>query len=216
MNPTEGIAKGESPTEDGDAANPAEGAENETAYVGRHLREPKRRSASQGIGEWVGIVLAALVVALLIKTFVAQTFYIPSGSMLHTLEINDRVVVNKLSYKVGSIHHGDIVVFKRPPKLTDHTTNDLIKRVIALPGDTIEARNGVVYLNGNALDEPYLQPGMRTDNLPQQKIKSGEVLVMGDNRINSQDGRVFGPISEDLIEGKAEFRIWPFSRFGTL
>jgi signal peptidase I len=188
----------------------------EIHYKGENLRQPKPRSTGQGVGEWIGIIVAALLLAFLIKTFVMQTFFIPSGSMEHTLDVNDRVLVNKLAYKYGNLHHGDIVVFKRPPLEPDQTINDLIKRVIALPGDTIESRNGLVYLNGQPLAEPYLATGMLTDRLPPTKIPEGQIFVMGDNRVNSQDGRFFGPIDEDLVVGKATFRIWPPSRMGSI
>jgi signal peptidase I len=188
----------------------------EIHFKGENLRDPKPRPRRQGIGEWVGIVVAALLLAFLIKTFVMQTFFIPSGSMEHTLEINDRLLVNKLAYDFGSIHHGDIVVFKRPPGETDQSITDLIKRVIALPGDTIESRNGLVYVNGEPVAEPYLATGMPTNNLPPTKIPEGKIFVMGDNRTNSTDSRVFGPIDKDLVIGKASFRIWPPSRVGSI
>lgn len=176
----------------------------------------RHRSLGQTGGEWLGILIGALVLAVLIKTFVAQTFYIPSPSMEKTLLINDRVLVNKLAYRAGDVHRGDIVVFKRPPKETDKSINDLIKRVVGLPGETIESRNGVVYINGNALEEPYLQPGMLTLNLGPTVVPPKHYFVMGDNRTNSFDSRMFDPIPESLLVGKAEVRIWPFNRFSTL
>lgn len=188
----------------------------ETAYKGRHLRDPAPRTTKQNIGEWVGIIAAALLAAFLIKTYAMQTFYIPSSSMEHTLEINDRVLVNKLAYRFDEVHRGDIVVFERPPLETNTSIKDLIKRVIALPGDTIESREGAVYLNGQPLSEPYLAPGTPTRNLPAKTIPPGHLFVMGDNRTDSEDSRVFGPIERDLVVGKASLRIWPFSEFGGL
>lgn len=203
---------------DSEEREASEGSSNEPqkVYKGQHLRDPKPRTATQNIGEWVGIIIAALLAAFLIKTYVMQTFYIPSASMEHTLEINDRVLVNKLAYRVGDVHRGDIIVFKRPPAETDLTINDLIKRVIALPGDTIESKEGAVYVNGTLLSEPYLEPGMPTYNLPLRTIPEGHVFVMGDNRKDSEDSRIFGSIEKDLIVGKASLRIWPFGSFGTL
>lgn len=177
---------------------------------------PHTRSWRQLGGEWTAILLGALVLAVLIKMFVAQTFYIPSPSMEKTLLINDRVLVNKLAYRVGEVHRGDVVVFKRPPKEADRTINDLIKRVIGLPGETIESRNGVVYIDGKALSEPYLQPGMVTTNLPPKVVPPNHYFVMGDNRTNSGDSRVFDAIDESYIVGKAELRIWPLSRISKL
>ena len=136
--------------------------------------------------------------------------------MEKTLLINDRVLVNKLSYRVGDVHRGDIVVFKRPPKEVDTSITDLIKRVVGLPGETIESRNGVVYINGQALSEPYLQPGMPTTELPPTKVPAGHYFVMGDNRTNSFDSRRFDAIDKSLLVGKAEFRIWPVDRIAGL
>src|SRR5438445_13431038 len=111
--------------------------------------------AAAGIGkstrnavEWVLIVIGALVVAIVVKTFLIQAFYIPSLSMYSTLDKGDRVLVNKVSYHLHDIHRGDIVVFKRPPKETDQAIKDLIKRVIGLPGETLQARGGSMYSNG--------------------------------------------------------------------
>ena len=137
--------------------------------------------------EWIAIIAAALVVALVIKTFLFQAFYIPSDSMQPTLKPQDRVLVNKLSYKLHAVHRGDIVVFKRPPsEAGDPTIKDLIKRVIGLPGDTIEERGGQVYINGQELKEPYLPAGTVTNTLPPTKVAPGQYFVMGDNRTNSE------------------------------
>jgi signal peptidase I len=170
--------------------------------------EPARRSTRNAV-EWVAIVIGALVVALVVKTFLIQAFFIPSLSMYSTLDKGDRVLVNKLSYHVHDIHHGDIVVFERPPGVADDGIKDLIKRVIGLPGDVIESRNGIIYRNGKALHETYLDKGITTDNLERQKIAPGQLFVMGDNRNNSQDSRYFGPIDQDLVVGRAFVRVWP-------
>jgi signal peptidase I len=175
----------------------------------------KDRSGLRNIIEWVAIIAAALIVALVIKTFLFQAFYIPSESMEPTLKPGDRVLVNKLSYDLHGIHRGDIVVFKRPPaEAGDPTIKDLIKRVVGLPGDTIEARNGQVYINGQPLKESYLPPGTVTTNLPLQKISPGQYFVMGDNRTNSKDSRYIGTIPGSLIVGRAFIRVWPISKIG--
>jgi signal peptidase I len=184
-------------------------------YVPAHARKP-RRSWGQLGGEWLGILIGALVLAVVIKTFVAQTFYIPSPSMEKTLLVDDRVLVNKLAYRVGDVHRGDVVVFKRPPKETDTSIKDLIKRVVGLPGETIESRSGVVYINGVALSEPYLQPGMPTNDLPPTVVPADSYFVMGDNRTNSFDSRRFDPIDESYLVGRAEARIWPLNRLSGL
>ena len=159
--------------------------------------------------EWVAIVVGALAVALLVKTFLIQAFFIPSLSMFPTLDKGDRVLVNKLSYDLHDVHRGDMVVFDRPEGSPESDIKELIKRVIGLPGETIEARDGVVFIDGDRLDEPYLQDGIRTDNLPPTEIPEGRVFVMGDNRTGSADSRVFGPLDEDTIVGRAFIRVWP-------
>ncbi len=120
--------------------------------------------------------------------------------MYPTLDKGDRVLVNKLSYDVHDVHRGDVVVFGRPPS-EPTSIKDLIKRVIGLPGDVIEARDGVVYINGKALVENYVDSGDRTENLPRQTVPAGKLFVMGDNRNNSEDSRVFGPIPEKSVVG---------------
>jgi signal peptidase I len=181
--------------------------------------EPKRRkrSSARNVVEWVVIIVAALLVALVIKTFLFQAFFIPSESMEPTLKPGDRVLVNKLSYDLHSIHRGDIVVFKRPPSEAGNPAiKDLIKRVIGLPGDTIEAIDGKVYINGQLHNEPYLPAGTVTTNLPRRVVPPGQYFVMGDNRSNSSDSRFIGPISGSLIVGRAFVRVWPLSSINLL
>lgn len=173
------------------------------------------RRSTRNIVEWVGIVAGALILAVIVKTFLFQAFYIPSLSMYPTLHKGDRVLVNKVSYDLHDIHRGDIVVFERPPG-EPVSIKDLIKRVIGLPGDVIEGRDGIVYVNGTALQESYIDPGDRTENLPKQTVPKGELFVMGDNRNNSEDSRVFGPIPEKTVVGRAFVRVWPVTRLGLL
>ncbi len=177
------------------------------------LRRRRRPSAVRNAVEWVGIVVVALLAAFLIKTFLIQAFYIPSPSMVPTLQVRDRVLVNKLSYDLHPVHRGDIVVFKRPPgeAASDPTIKDLIKRVIGLPGDVLEARDGVVYVNDHPLKEPYLPAGAVTLNLPRMTVPQGQYFVMGDNRLDSKDSRSFGPIPKNLIVGRAFIKVWPLS-----
>lgn len=186
-----------------------------TQFLKSRTRNEKGLFGS-GITEWVVIIIVAAVAAILIRSFVVQTFYIPSASMEPTLEIQDRVLVNKLAYKFGDPSRGDVVVFERPPQDTGTTVKDLIKRVVALPGDTVEAREGKLYVNNEPVDEPYLEAGTETLNLPPTTIPEDRLFVMGDNRGNSSDSRVFGPIDEDLLVGKADLRFWPFGRAGSL
>jgi signal peptidase I len=175
------------------------------------------RSGWRNAIEWIVIIAAALAVALVVKTFLFQAFYIPSESMEPTLKPGDRVLVNKLSYHLHPIHRGDIVVFKRPPgETSDPAIKDLIKRVIGLPGDTIETVNDQVWINGHPIKEPYLVAGTPTTSLVKHKIAPGEYFVMGDNRTNSKDSRFIGAIPGSLIVGRAFVRVWPLSALGLL
>jgi signal peptidase I len=181
--------------------------------------EPTKRSLRRTILEWVGVIGGGVVIALLVEAFFIQAFWIPSPSMVPTLEVGDRVLVNKLSYKLHDVHRGDVIVFERPPEATSDDGNDikdLIKRVIAVEGDTIEAREGIVYVNDEALDETYLEPGVVTDDLELQTIPEDHVFVMGDNRGNSEDSRFFGPVPEDDIVGRAFIRVLPITDIGWL
>lgn len=167
--------------------------------------------------EWVVLIGVALVIALVIKTFLFQAFYIPSESMVPTLKVGDRVLVNKLSYDLHDVHRGDIIVFKAPPEARRDGIDDLVKRVIGLPGDTVEAReDGRVYVNDRLLDEPYLPKGTRTNNLPATKVPAGHYFMMGDNRSASSDSRVWGPIDKSAIIGRVFVRIWPPGSIGLM
>ena len=168
--------------------------------------------------EWVVVLVVALLLAAGVRTYVAQMFYIPSGSMLPTLQIGDRIVVDKLSYRIHGVHRGDIVVFRRPP-LEHADYSDLVKRVIGLPGDTIGTLDGRITINGKPLDEPWLpvpMPVTSPSPLPEgfslnhpYTVPPGMYYVMGDNRTDSEDSRYFGPISGSLIVGKMAFTAWP-------
>lgn len=184
----------------------------------------KRRSGRSWLIELVVIVVVVLGASFLVRTFVVQTFYIPSGSMIPTLQVGDRILVDKLSYHLHGVGRGDIVVFSKPP-LEHQNINDLVKRVIGLPGETISSVNGQVYINGKLLHEPWLQPGVKTTPGPDPvpfnldkpyRIPAGEYYVMGDNRTDSEDSRWFGPIPRSLIVGRAFVRIWPLSHLGGL
>ena len=183
----------------------------------RPQKEAKRPSSPlRGAVEWVAILVGAVLVALVIKTFLFQAFYIPSVSMEPTLKVKDRVIVNKLSYDFHDVHRGDIVVFKSPPGEETATVKDLIKRVIGLPGETVEAHNGRIMINGQTLEEPYLLDGVTTGEIEPHTVPPGHVWVMGDNRPNSKDSRYFGAIDEDLIVGRAFIRVWPIPKLSLL
>jgi signal peptidase I len=178
-----------------------------------------RRRWRRTILEWLGVIGGGIAIALLVEAFLIQAFWIPSPSMEPTLDVGDRVLVNKLSYKFHDVNRGDVVVFERPPGAStgqNGEIQDLIKRVIAVGGDSIEAKEGDVYVNGDQIDEDYLEPGTPTDNLPLTEIREGQVFVMGDNRTNSEDSRIFGPIDEDAIVGRAFIRVLPITDIGWL
>jgi len=169
-------------------------------------------------------VVVAVLVAVLLRTFVVQTFYIPSGSMEPTLQIGDRIIVNKLSYDLHGIDRGDIVVFARPPaeNCGGPEVNDLVKRVIGLPGDVLSLSGGYVYVDGRRLDESWLPAdeqgrtapgpaGVSSDLAQPYRVPANDFFVMGDNRENSCDSRYWGPVARSLIVGKVELRIWPLS-----
>jgi signal peptidase I len=177
------------------------------------------------------LVVLALVAAVLVRAFVVQAYYIPSVSMVPQLRVNDRVIVSRLAYDLHAPHRGDIVVFSAPPGesipaphrdmvsrllhdvgtgvglSTDQTV--LIKRIIGLPGETVQGQSGHVYIDGRRLIEPYLPQGTFTSTFGPYRIPKGDVWVMGDNRGDSSDSRVFGPIPESTIIGRAVWKIWP-------
>lgn len=159
-------------------------------------------------------IFAALL-SLLIITFVVQAFYIPSGSMEPTLQVDDRILVSKFSYRLGAIERGDVIVFHYPL----NPGKDFVKRVVALGGETVELRDGVVLINGDPITELYptaLAGGDRacTSNYGPQKIPEGQLFVLGDNRCNSEDSRFFGFVPMQNVVGKALFIYWPPQRLG--
>jgi signal peptidase I len=183
-----------------------------------HKRKPPR---SRWILEWVIVLVVALGVAVGLRTFVIQTYSIPSGSMIPTLMIGDRILVDKLSYHLHAVHRGDVVVFATPPKeIPILKVNDLVKRVIGLPGETISSGpHAEVFINGKRIDQPWLTASARADPGPpirKQKIPAGEMFVMGDNRGSSDDSRFIGPVHESLIVGRAVLGFWPLSRIHLL
>ncbi|HEX4864461.1 MAG TPA: signal peptidase I [Acidimicrobiales bacterium] len=190
-----------------------------------------RARRRRGIAEDVALIAVAVAVAVVVRALVAQAYYIPSASMVPQLRIDDRVVVSRVAYHVHPPHRGDIVVFKAPPSLetakpagnpVSHffrsigsavgVTEDqtvLIKRVIGLPGETVSARGGHVYVGRDVLIEPYLPPGVITSDFGPVKVPAGELWVMGDNRGNSDDSRFFGPIPIHTVIGRAIWKVWP-------
>ena len=182
------------------------------------------------------LVIVALVVAVIIKSFLIQAFYIPSASMRETLVEGDRVMVNKLAYRFGEPHRGDIIVFNSPLEqgndgesffgaIVRHIgealglstpESALIKRVIAVEGELIEIADNAVMIDGVAIDEPYLNGSVRMGDFGPLVVPDGHIFVMGDNRNASEDSRRFGPVPVDDIIGRAFVRVWPPSRWGGL
>lgn len=181
------------------------------------------------------LFFVALLIAFLVKTFLAQAFYIPSSSMVPQLQLYDRVVVSKPAYKFHAPHRGDIVVFDAPrgsfqsePErstlrrlwhfvgerigLVQPSTDEFIKRVIGVPGETVQGKDGKVWIDGRELREPYLPEGVYTSDFGPLTVPKGMLWVMGDNRSNSADSRFFGPIEQDTVVGRAIVRVWPPSR----
>jgi len=185
----------------------------------------KRREQMRTVWEWVIVVVIALTAAMLIRMYVFQQYYIDGPSMQTTLEPNDRVLVNKLSYRFHDIRRGDVIVFDRVTNEIVH--DDLIKRVIALPGETVTIKSCVVFIDGGELQEPYLDQeqlsnpetsercGSHTDLAP-VLIPEDHVFVMGDNRQQSFDSRDFGAIEESKVRGRAFVVLWPFGAWAWL
>jgi signal peptidase I len=174
---------------------------------------PKRRR--QGL-EWIVLVVASLAVALVVRAFLIQAFYIPSESMLPTLHKDDRVLVNKLSYRLHDVHRGDVIVFEAPDGASTSEVKDLIKRVVGLPGETIEGRGGEIYIDGKPLNEPYLPREIRSREFPAEKVPPHRLWVLGDNRQDSKDSTFFKSIDENTVVGRAFVRIWPLGALGLL
>ena len=186
---------------------------------------PSSPPASQGaqlVREWVTVLVVALVIAITVRTLILQQFYISGPSMEATMFQDNRVLVNKLSYRLHDIHRGDVVVFDRVTvdgQIVQH--DDLIKRVIAVGGETISIKDCQVFINGKLLVESYLneydlaqttlEDRCRVPMMDDMKIPDNQLFVMGDNRPQSFDSRMFGPIEEVLVVGRAFVIIWPFS-----
>jgi signal peptidase I len=168
---------------------------------------------------WVEVVKTiglSAVLAFGIRTFVAEARYIPSGSMLPTLQINDRLIVDKLGYHFRTPQRGDIVVFSPTDTLQRQNFHDaFIKRVIGLPGDKVEVKNGRVYVNDQALKENYIEEAPQYQWGP-QTVPQGSYLVLGDNRNNSYDSHYWGFVPQDKIIGRAVVRFWPPNRVGEI
>jgi signal peptidase I len=177
---------------------------------------PGRRSSREagGLVEFLVILAVAFVLVFgFVRPFVLEAFRIPSESMVPTLLVGDRVFVNKFIYRFTEPERGDVVVFES----VNGREEDLIKRVVGVAGDEVEVRNGTLLVNGEAREEPYLNRNLPfNDSYGPSEVPEGHVFVMGDNRANSADSRVFGPLPIENIEGEAFVRFWPPLRIGSL
>ena len=170
---------------------------------------PKRSA----VGSWLRDLLISISVSAFIITFLYQPVRVEGTSMLPRLEDQDRVFINKMAYRVGEIHRGDVVVFEYPH---DHSKS-YIKRVIALPGDDLRIDRGQVYVNDRPVEEPYVPLRFTDDrSLPETTIRPHEYFVMGDHRSIASDSRDFGPVERELIYGKAAFVYWPMDQAGVV
>ncbi len=159
------------------------------------------------IKEFIESIVPALLIALLLNMFVVQPTKVRGQSMEPTLHSDEYLLVEKISYRLRAPRRGDVVVFKYP---RDESEN-YIKRVIAVPGETVEIVSGKVYVNGQALVEPYLLQLPR-ESMPATRVTEGRLFVLGDNRLNSNDSRAFGMVDASEIVGRAWLRYWPLGQ----
>jgi signal peptidase I len=187
-----------------------EGTTRPVGTVGARKKEKKPRTLTRTIVEIVVIVAAAFALAMLVQAFIVKPFTIHQISMEPTLHEGDRVLISRLSYHFHDPKAGDVVVFHSPVDANE----DLVKRIVAVAGDTIAIRDGSLFVNGVAREEPYLLEQHFRGEFPETVIPKGQVFVLGDNRNNSGDSRLFGPIDIDLLVGSAFAIYWPIGRWG--
>ena len=186
--------------------------------ISRRARRERRRDASKkgggGVLEFLVILVISFVLVFgFVRPFVVEAFWIPSASMVPTLKYGDRVLVNKFIYRFTEPERGDVVVFKS----VQDDQQDLIKRVVGVPGDEVAVRGGKLFVNDERQRESYVNKKMpdRSFAAP-TTVPQNHIFVMGDNRANSQDSRVFGPVPKENIEGEAFLLFWPPGRVGLL
>ena len=184
----------------------------------KNRRESRRsgggkKSGARRLAEYAVVLLVAFVVVFgVLRPFVVKSFWIPSESMVPTLEVGDRIFVNRFVYRFTEPERGDIVVFD-----SLETDDELVKRVVAVPGDRVRIFNGELKLNGEFQEEPYVKAQFPNGSVyGPERVPKGHVFVMGDNRGNSRDSRFVGPVPIENIQGEAVLRFWPPSRIGTL
>lgn len=171
------------------------------------MKEEKKGMTFKDLLESIAV---AVILALVIKTFVFQFYYIPSGSMEPTLQINDKILVTKYSYKLKEPERGEIIVFEYPydKKLS------YIKRLIGLPGEQIQIKDSQLYVDDVLVEENYLPEGLTFEDFGPVQVPEGQYFMLGDNRNHSSDSRVWGFVDKDLLIGKARLTYWPLDRIG--
>ncbi len=175
-------------------------------------QEEKKTKGKSVIMEIIESVAIAILLAVLIRTFVFQPFYIPSESMVPSLLVGDRIIVSKLNYHFSDPKRGDVMVFKFPLD----PTRDFVKRTIGVGGESLSIRNSQLYINGKVIEEDYLPEGLAFADFGPVEVPSGSYFMMGDNRNNSDDSRVWGALPEENIIGKAVLIYWPLNRISFL
>jgi signal peptidase I len=181
-------------------------------------RPRRERSSAWWAFEWLCVIALALLLALGVRTFVIQTFYIPSGSMEPTLNIGDRILVFKMAYDFTNPATGDVVVFKAPPaeKCGDPSVTDLVKRIVGIPGQTIWSERNTIYIDGKPLHQDWPHYRLLLTPITRQLIAPNHYFMMGDNHPASCDSRDWGQLPRSDIIGKVVLKIWPLSQFGTI
>jgi signal peptidase I len=175
--------------------------------------KPAGSSFHRELRVWARDLLVAIGFAVVIIIFLYQPVKVEGTSMAPLISDNERIFINKLVYKFEPISRGDVVVFWYP----NDRTKSFIKRVVGLPGETVEIRQGHVYVNAKALEEPYVLPAyLDSNNFSSFTVPAHQYFVMGDHRDSSNDSRMFGPVPAEFIYGKAVFAYWPMDHFGTL
>lgn len=170
------------------------------------------QGSKSAFSEFLESIIIAIILATVIRVFLFQPFYIPSGSMEPTLMPGDRIIVNKLVYRYSEPERGDVVVFKYPLD----PEKDYIKRIVAVSGERIEVVDGRLFINYELVSEHYLPPGLIYNDFGPAEVPAGTYFVMGDNRNNSQDSRIWGPLPRDNFVGKAVIIFWPLNRIGLI
>ncbi len=159
-------------------------------------------------------IVLAVIFALLLKAYVVDSRYVPSSSMYPTLQVKDRLLVNKLSYKFGEFTRGDIIIFEPPASV--ESEHDYVKRLLAVSGDVVEITNGVVFINGEPQEEEYINE-KPLYNFPATQVPENKLFVLGDNRNYSYDSHLWADwLSDDAVKGKVFFRYWPLNRINKI